>query len=83
VMMPGSNGFACCKTLRRVSFVPIFILTARDSDLDHLTALDLGCDDFFIKPVSLMTLVMRVKALFRRIAYEREALLIELNHEKL
>ncbi|MCL2499735.1 MAG: response regulator [Defluviitaleaceae bacterium] len=71
VMMPGSNGFAVCKELRRVSHVPIFMLTARDSDLDYQTGLDLGADDFFTKPVSPMTFVMRVKAIFRRIAYER------------
>ena len=71
VMMPGSNGFACCSALRKVSYVPIFMLTARDSDLDYQTGLDLGCDDFFTKPVSPMTLVMRTKALFRRIEYER------------
>ncbi|MCL2204034.1 MAG: response regulator [Defluviitaleaceae bacterium] len=71
VMMPGSNGFTICKELRKVSFVPIFMLTARDSDLDYQTGLDLGADDFFTKPVSPMTFVMRVKALFRRIAYER------------
>jgi DNA-binding response OmpR family regulator len=71
VMMPGSNGFTICKELRRVSHVPIFMLTARDSDLDYQTGLDLGADDFFTKPVSPMTFVMRVKALFRRIAYER------------
>ena len=74
VMMPGgSNGFACCKALRNISYVPIFMLTARDSDLDYQTGLDIGCDDFFTKPISPMTLVMRTKALFRRIAYEREA----------
>lgn len=74
VMMPGSNGFTCCKALREISYVPIFMLTARDSDLDYQTGLDIGCDDFFTKPISPMTLVMRTKALFRRIAYEREAL---------
>jgi len=72
VMMPGSNGFTCCKILRETSHVPIFMLTARDSDLDYQTGMDLGCDDFFTKPVSLMSLVMRVKALFRRIEYERK-----------
>jgi len=72
VMMPGANGFNVCKELRRHSHVPIFILTARDSDLDYQTALDLGADDYFVKPVSTMTLVMKVKTLFRRIAYERE-----------
>jgi DNA-binding response OmpR family regulator len=72
VMMPGSNGFACCKEIRAKSYVPIFMLTARDSDLDYQTGLDLGCDDFFTKPISLMTFVMRVNALFKRIEYERE-----------
>ena len=74
VMMPGSNGFTVCKELRRVSHVPIFMLTARDSDLDYQTGLDLGADDFFTKPISPMTLVMRVKAIFRRIAYERSSI---------
>ena len=78
VMMPGSNGFACCKALRDVSHVPIFMLTARDSDLDYQTGLDLGCDDFFTKPISPMTLVLRTKALFRRISYERKAVIKEL-----
>lgn len=82
VMMPGSNGFTCCKVLRSVSHVPIFMLTARDSDLDYQTGLDLGCDDFFTKPISPMTLVMRVKALFRRIGYEREAASAEYLNKK-
>ena len=75
VMMPGNNGFACLKALRDISYVPIFMLSARDSDLDYQTGLDLGCDDFFTKPVSPMTIVMRVKSMFRRIAYERNEIL--------
>jgi len=71
VMMPGSNGFNVCRELRRVSTVPIFMLSARDTDLDHQTGLDLGADGFFKKPLSPMTFVMWVKALFRRIDYER------------
>jgi len=73
VMMPGTNGFAVCKELRRESHVPIFIVTARDSDLDYQTGLDVGADDFFTKPISPMTVTMKAKAMFRRIAYEREA----------
>ena len=71
VMMPGTNGFAVCKELRRTSHVPIFMVTARDSDLDYQTGLDVGADDFFTKPVSPMTVTMKAKAMFRRIAYER------------
>jgi len=71
VMMPGSNGFVVCKELRKASLVPIIMLTARDSDLDYATGLDLGSDDYLIKPFSPMALVMRVKAIFRRMEFDR------------
>jgi len=73
VMMPGSNGFVICKELRKKSHVPIIMLTARDSDLDYATGLDLGSDDYLIKPFSPMALTMRIKAIFRRIDFERES----------
>lgn len=73
VMMPGSNGFVILKKIRKVSTVPVILLTARDSDLDYATGLDLGSDDYFTKPFSPMELVMRVKSIFRRQEYEREA----------
>jgi len=72
VMMPGSNGFIVCKELRKISTVPIIMLTARDSDLDYATGLDLGSDDYLIKPFSPMALVKRIEAIFRRIEFERE-----------
>ncbi|MDR0271780.1 MAG: response regulator [Clostridiales bacterium] len=71
VMMPGSSGFTICMELRKFSYVPIIMLTARDSDLDYQTAMDLGSDDFFTKPASPMSIVARVKAIFRRIEFER------------
>jgi len=73
VMMPGSNGFVVCKELRKVSHVPIIMLTARDSDLDYATGLDLGSDDYLVKPFSPMALTMRIKAIFRRMEFERQA----------
>jgi DNA-binding response OmpR family regulator len=76
VMMPGSNGFVVCKELRKTSTVPIIMLSARDSDLDYATGLDLGSDDYLVKPFSPMALVKRVEAIFRRIEFEREK-----NHE--
>jgi DNA-binding response OmpR family regulator len=72
VMMPGSNGFVVCKELRKISRAPIIMLTARDSDLDYATGLDLGSDDYLTKPFSPMALVMRVKAIFRRMEYDRQ-----------
>jgi len=73
VMMPGSNGFVVCKELRRKSAVPIIMLTARDSDLDYATGLDLGSDDYLIKPFSPMALVLKIKAIFRRMELDRKA----------
>ena len=72
VMMPGTNGFVICKELRKISLVPIIMLTARDSDLDYATGLDLGSDDYLTKPFSPMALVMRIKALFRRMEFDRK-----------
>ena len=73
VMMPGTNGFVICKNLRKTSTVPIIMLTARDSDLDYATGLDLGSDDYLTKPFSPMALTKRIEAIFRRIDFERNA----------
>ncbi len=71
IMMPGTSGFDVCREIRKSSTVPIIMLTARDSDLDYATGINLGSDDYFTKPFSAMSLVMRVKAILRRIEYER------------
>ena len=70
VMMPGIDGFEICKKIREESIVPIIMLTARDTDIDYITGITLGSDDYFTKPFSPMSLVMRVKAIFRRIEFE-------------
>jgi two-component system OmpR family response regulator/two-component system response regulator RstA len=64
--LPGQNGFAVCKALRPASSVPILILTARNSDIDHVLGLELGADDYVIKPVEPRVLVARIHALLRR-----------------
>jgi len=71
IVMPGSSGFTVCTELRKLSTVPIIMLTARDSDIDYATGINLGSDDYFTKPFSAMSLVMRVKAILRRIDYEK------------
>ena len=74
VMMPGNhNGFGVLRELRTKSTVPVILVTARDSDQDYRTGLDLGGDDFFTKPVNPMNIVMRVKTIFRRMEYDRVA----------
>ncbi|MBR3084032.1 MAG: response regulator transcription factor [Oscillospiraceae bacterium] len=72
VMMPGSDGFAVCTELRKASTVPIIMLTARDSENDYAMGLGLGSDDYITKPFSAMALLMRVRAMFRRIDFERQ-----------
>ena len=70
VMMPGSDGFAVCTALRKISTVPIIMLTARDSENEYAMGLGLGGDDYITKPFSAMALLMRVRAIFRRIDFE-------------
>jgi DNA-binding response OmpR family regulator len=73
VNMPGNNGFEITKKIRQRSIVPILLLTARDSDLDYATGINLGSDDYFTKPFSAIALVMRVKALLRRVEMDQQA----------
>ncbi len=73
VMMPGTDGLTVCKNLRAVSDVPIVILTAKDSEMDYLHGLAIGADDYLTKPFSPSMLVMRVKALLRRVEMSRGA----------
>src|SRR5689334_12633522 len=64
--LPGQSGFDVCKALRPANLVPILILTARNSDIDHVLGLELGADDYVIKPVEPRVLVARIHALLRR-----------------
>ena len=73
VMMPGTDGLTVCKNLREVSNVPIVILTAKDSEMDYMHGLAIGADDYLTKPFSPSMLVMRVKALLRRVEMGRVA----------
>jgi DNA-binding response OmpR family regulator len=67
VMMPGTDGFILSSQIRQRSNVPIIIVSARDSEMDKITGISLGSDDYMTKPFSPMELVARVKAIFRRL----------------
>ena len=67
IMMPGTDGLTICKKLRDISDVPIIILTAKESEMDHMRGFMLGGDDYLIKPFSPSLLVVRVNALLRRV----------------
>lgn len=68
IMLPGMDGLDICKSIRAMeSYVPILMLTAKSTELDRVLGLELGADDYLTKPFSVMELVARVKALFRRV----------------
>jgi DNA-binding response OmpR family regulator len=64
--LPGQDGLSICKQLRPRYLNPILILTARDNDIDHVLGLELGADDYVIKPVEPRVLMARINALLRR-----------------
>lgn len=67
VMMPKKDGFEVCKTLRRDTMVPIIMITARDEDYDRIMGLDMGADDYVVKPFSPTEVMARIRAVLRRI----------------
>lgn len=71
LMLPDIDGLEVCRTLRHESDVPIIMLTARTTDQDKLTGLDLGADDYVTKPFSPKELAARVRAVLRRLPGER------------
>ena len=66
VMMPKLDGFAVCQQIRRVSDVPILMITAKGEDADRINGLDLGADDYIVKPFSTGELMARIRAVLRR-----------------
>jgi two-component system OmpR family response regulator len=76
IMLPGMNGFRVCAALREEGiWTPILMLTAKDGELDEAEALDTGVDDYLTKPFSYVVLLARLRALLRRGAHERPAVL--------
>ena len=65
--LPGLDGLEVCRAIRDVSHVPVLMLTARDEEADKLTGLELGADDYVIKPFSPREVVARVRTVLRRV----------------
>jgi DNA-binding response OmpR family regulator len=66
VMLPGEDGFALCQKLRPFYSGPLLFMTAKSSDFDQVLGLELGADDYVIKPVEPRVLLARINALMRR-----------------
>ncbi|NLP17773.1 MAG: response regulator transcription factor [Firmicutes bacterium] len=70
VMMPGLDGFEVCRRIRENSNVPIIMITARGEDYERIMGLDIGADDYIVKPFSPGEVMARVRAVLRRITLE-------------
>lgn len=76
IMLPGMNGYRICAALREADiWTPILMLTAKDGEFDEAEGLDTGADDYLTKPFSYVVLVARLRALLRRGAAQRPAVL--------
>lgn len=73
IMLPKMNGFDLCRAIRSNSNIPIIMLTAKDEEIDRVVGLELGADDYVIKPFSMREFVARVKALLRRSQISRSS----------
>lgn len=67
VMMPRMDGFEVCRDIRRSSNVPIIMITARGEDFEKIMGLDIGADDYIVKPFSCAEVMARVRAILRRL----------------
>ena len=78
IMLPGIDGLEVCRRIRRVSSVPILMITAKDEDADRILGLDIGADDYIVKPFSPGEVMARIRAVQRRIpaAEEKETLVV-------
>lgn len=71
IMMPGTDGLTVCRRLRERTTVPIILLTAKDTESDYVQGITLGGDDYLTKPFRPTVLLMRVRALLRRVEMNR------------
>jgi len=67
VMMPGKDGFTVCREIRRISNTPVILVTARSEDVDIIMGLDIGADDYIIKPFKPTEVMARIRAILRRV----------------
>jgi len=74
VMMPGITGFDVLKNIRRISNIPIIMLTAKQEEVDRLTGFEMGADDYISKPFSVKELVKRVEVILKRVYGDHNSL---------
>ena len=84
IMLPGLDGWQVCREVRKKSNVPIIMLTAKGETFDKVLGLELGADDYVVKPFDTKEVVARIKAVLRRIGSSaKEEEIKEVNYDKL
>lgn len=77
IMIPEVDGWSVCQKIRKHSTVPIIMVTAKGTEPDRILGLELGADDYLVKPFSPKELIARIKALFRRIKINTQTPILE------
>ena len=72
IMLPGMDGYQVLRRIRRVSDVPVIMLTVKEEEMDKVRALGLGADDYIVKPLNVLELLARIKAIQRRLGARPE-----------
>ncbi|NWP89686.1 response regulator, partial [Escherichia coli] len=67
IMMPGEDGLSLCRHIRESSDTPVILLTARGEETDRIVGLEMGADDYVVKPFSPRELAARIKVVLRRL----------------
>lgn len=67
IMMPKTDGFTVCRQIRKLSNIPIILITAKGDDYDRIMGLDIGADDYIVKPFSPAEVMARIRAVLRRL----------------
>ncbi len=83
VMMPKLDGYQLCKRIRKESMVPIIMITAKGEDYEKIMGLDLGADDYIVKPFSVAEVMARIRAILRRIDKTDKGNILEYGNLKL
>lgn len=81
IMLPGKDGWTVCREIRKLSNIPIIMLTAKGETFDKVLGLELGADDYIVKPFETKELIARIKAVLRR--YENKEVLQEIVYPNL
>jgi DNA-binding response OmpR family regulator len=77
IMMPGIDGFEVLKEIRKVSEVPVIMMTAKQEEVDRIKGFSTGADDYVVKPFSVKELMLRIKRFLKRIYHESDEIVYQ------